>query len=140
MNEARKPLIMVIPPNELRAWLFAKPYFERALEHTDEWNIDDVAEQYCAGKIGVILCLSPEGTVFGALCVEVSEYPRKKVLQVHLFGADDHSEQWWMSDIWPQLQEFAKSIGCASIMGTGRDGWVRKLAAKHRYLWEVPLC
>jgi len=68
MNEARKPLIMVIPPNELRAWLFAKPYFERALEHTDEWNIDDVAEQYCAGKIGVILCLSPEGTVFGALC------------------------------------------------------------------------
>ncbi len=132
--------ILPLPANDLRGWLLARPYLERALAHTDEWNADDVAEQYCAGQVGVILCLGVDDKVFGALCVEVANYPRKRALQVHLFGADDHSEDLWMGYIWPQLQDFAKGIGCASIMGTGRDGWARKLAAKRRYLWEVPLC
>ena len=131
--------IVVAPVNNLFAWRQAEPYLRRALEHTDEWNIDDVAAQYCAGAVGIILCTREDSTVFGALCVETIDYPRKRILQVHLFGADDHTEDLWMPFIWPQLQEFAKNTGCASIMGTGRDGWIRKLKAKHRYLWEVPV-
>ena len=134
-----QPSIFVLPPNDLRGWTFAEPYLLRALEHTDEWGIDDVREQYCAGKIGLILCLDRWRTPFGAICTEVADYPKKRVLQVHLFGAKDHTEDDWMAFIWPQLQEAARQAGCSAISGTGRDGWVRKLHAKRRYLWEVGL-
>ncbi len=139
--EDLEPAAQILPcaANDLRAWLLAEPYLKRALEHTDEWDLRDVATQFCANKVGLILCLNKDRTPFGALCVEFMDYPKKRVLQVHLFGADDHSEALWMDYIWPQLQELARQSGCQSIMGTGRDGWVRKLKAKHRYLWEVGL-
>jgi hypothetical protein len=139
LPELPDPVIHPLPSNELRGWLLAEKYLKRALEHTDEWDLRDVATQYCSGKIGIILCLDRHRSPFGALCVEICDYPKKRVLQVHLFGAEDHSEELWMSFIWPQLQELARNSGCSSIMGTGRDGWVRKLHAKHRYLWEVGL-
>lgn len=139
LPELPDPAIHALPANDLRGWVFAEPFLLRALEHTDEWAIDDVREQYCGGKVGLILCLDRHRTPFGALCVEIIDYPKKRILQVHLFGANDHTEADWMTFIWPQLQELARSSGCSSIMGTGRDGWVRKLHAKHRYLWEVGL-
>jgi hypothetical protein len=138
-SDEAQPVILPLPANDLRGWTFAEPFLLRALQHTDEWGIDDVREQFCCGKVGLILCLDSMRTPFGALCVEIQDYPKKRILQVHLFGANDHSEEAWMGHIWPQLQELARSSGCSSIMGTGRDGWVRKLHAKHRYLWEVGL-
>jgi hypothetical protein len=136
---AREPSIFVLPANDLRGWTFAEPYLLRALEHTDEWGIDDVRDQYCGGKVGLILCMAGPGEVFGALCVEITDYPKKRMMQVHLFGADDHSEADWLNYIWPQLQDLARTHGCGAIIGTGRDGWARKLGAKRRILWEVPL-
>jgi hypothetical protein len=133
------PVIFVLPQNDLRGWTLAEPYLRRALEYADEWGIEDVREQYCGGRVGLILCLGPDKVPFGALCIEVADYPRKRVLQVHLFGADDHSEAAWLTHIWPQVQALARDLGCASVSGTGRDGWVRKLHAKRRYLWEVPV-
>jgi hypothetical protein len=140
--EDLEPPAQILPcaPNDLRAWLLAEPYLRQALEHTNEWAIDDVARQYCNGQVGIVLCLKGRArTVFGALCIEVMDYPKKRIMQVHLFGADDHSEDLWMQYIWPQLQDLCRSSGCVSIMGTGRDGWVRKLNAKRRYIWEVEL-
>jgi hypothetical protein len=140
--EDQEPLAQILPcaPNDLRAWLLGESYLRQALEHTDEWDINDVARQYCAGQVGLVLCLRGKSReVFGALCIELMDYPKKRVMQVHLFGAKDHSEELWMNFIWPQLQDLCRSSGCVSIMGTGRDGWVRKLKAKHRYLWEVEL-
>lgn len=134
-----QPRILVMPPNDLRAWTFAEPYFREAIVHSDEWLIEDVRDQYCAGKVGVVLALNSEGKVIGAFCVEMAVYPRKKVMQVHLFGADKNTEDDWMNHAWPQLQEFAREHGCDSAVGTGRDGWARKLHAKRRIFWEVPL-
>jgi hypothetical protein len=139
--EDLEPLAQILPcaPNDLRAWLLAEPFLKQALEHTDEWDINDVAAQYCSGHVGIILCLDKSRTPFGALCVEMMDYPKKRVMQVHLFGAKNHSEELWMDYIWPQLQDLCRNSGCVSITGTGRDGWIRKLKAKHRYLWEVKL-
>lgn len=136
-----KPPARIYPlvPNDLRGWLACEPYLKRALEHTEEWNISDVCRQYCDAQVGLIMCLDAEDRCFGALCVEFINYPRKRVLQIHLFGADDHSEELWINYIWPAVQAVAKEAGCASIMGTGRDGWARKLQAQFRRVWEVPL-
>jgi hypothetical protein len=141
VQDVPKPEAWIVPlqPNNLFMFKQCEPYLRRALEHTDEWDIDDVALQYANAAVGLILCLTGENRPFGALCVEVGEYPKKRILQVHLFGADDHSEDLWAAWIWPQLQDFARSLNCTSIIGTGRDGWARKLGAKRRILWEVPL-
>lgn len=132
--------IATMQPNDLNGWLHCEPYLKRALEHTDEWALEDVCGQYIQGKVFLIGCFVPDSPkAFGALCVEVINYPKKRVFQIHLFGADDHSEGLWMNFIWPQVQQLARELGCAAIMGTGRDGWARKLQARFRRLWEVPL-
>lgn len=132
--------IAVMQPNDLNGWLHCEPYLKRALEHTDEWALEDVCGQYIQAKVFLIGCFVPTSPkAFGALCVEIINYPKKKVFQIHLFGADDHTEELWMDFIWPQVQKLASELGCAAIMGTGRDGWARKLQAKFRRLWEVPV-
>jgi hypothetical protein len=137
--EAPQASIVLLQPNDLRGWMACEPHLARAIAHTDEWAIEDVREMFIEGKVGLILCLDGAGRPFGALCIEFIDYPKKRVFQVHLFGAEDHSEELWMNWIWPAVQGVARQQGCASIMGTGRDGWARKLQASFRRVWEVRL-
>jgi hypothetical protein len=138
-EEAPPARIVLLQPNDLAGWIAVEPFLKRALEHTTEWALDDVCRMSVEGSVGLILCVDADSKPFGALCIEFINYPKKRVMQIHLFGADNHSEDLWMNWVWPAVQDVARQHGAASIMGTGRDGWVRKLHAAKRYVWEVAL-
>jgi hypothetical protein len=129
------PNLFVAYPGDQGAWESALPYLERALTHTDDWGVDDVRALFREGKLVLLLCFHG-GKLFGGGIGEVEVYANKKVFAVHLFGADDHSEETWLA-LWPQLARLARGMGCAVVRGTGREGWSRKLGARRKVYWEL---
>lgn len=143
VEDTREPSLVVCPPNDLKAWLVAEPYIQRALEHTDEWQIGHVADAYISGRVGLALMLDQDRVPFGAIVFEILTYPAKRAFQVHIGAAGPHTEETWVQ-LQPAVADLARELGASSIMGTGRDGWPRKLKQlgfeiKTRYLWEMKI-
>ena len=134
------PQIVVVPPNDLRAWIAAEPYIAKAVAVSKDVTLEDTRTQYANGQVGLVLCLDEGQQVVGALVVERMQYPRRTFLMVHFFGAREHSEDLWMEHYWPQLRQFAKGAECEAIVATGRPGWARKLKCgtdRRIFEWEL---
>lgn len=117
-------------------WTTVVPYLTRALEKAQvpEWTLDQVYDNVASGQwalYGVV----DNWNVVGAGVVAVSDYGLRRVLEVVLFGADEHTKTW--EGVLDSLKEVAKSMGCAAIRCEGRPGWERALEMKRINLFEI---
>lgn len=140
-NDVVTARLEIVAANNLSGWLCAEEYIRSALEYTDEWLWQDVLSRYVLGEVGLANCWK-NGDVFAALIYEILDTPRKRYLHVHLFGADDHCEDYWQGACLPQLLAYARTLECDAVTGECRDhvgGWVRKLNAEKIVQFKIPL-
>ena len=134
------PQLLLVPPNDLNAWIQAEPLLAPAIATSKDVNLEDTRAQYANGQVGLLLCLDEAKQVIGALVIERTKYPRRTLLVIHFFGAKAHTDEIWMEHLWPQLVQFAKGAECDAVVATGRPGWARKLKCgtdRRLFEWEV---
>ena len=99
-------------------WATAKPMLEAALEHQDTHSIIDVyraieggaAQIWCADKSCVV--------------TEILEHPKKRVARIWL-AAGNRFEL--VTKMLPDIEDWARELGCDSVEVVGRRGWRRVL-------------
>ena len=99
-------------------WAAAKPLLEEALEHQDTHSIIDVyraleegdAQLWCADKSCIV--------------TEILEHPHKRVARIWL-AAGNRFEL--VSRMLPDIENWARDLGCDSVEVVGRKGWKRVL-------------
>lgn len=141
MDQVVTPLLIRCDPRLPSVWWKLSPYLERAIKESGcyrDWTIEDVFTLCAIGQCH-LWALVIGDSYFGACVTQITQYPRRKVMDALLVGADDHTEGMWLQ-CFEQLKAIARSFGASSISGTGRDGWFRKLDAdRRRYVIEVDI-
>ena len=130
--------MQVVAANTLNSWLVAEPLLSPALEHEDRYGIKDLCVMFIQGTAQLLLAFDEDDRVVGAMMVSVARFPLTTKLDILAFGAAEGQKGAWMA-LWPDLQKYARSFGCRSIIGGGRPGWARKLGAIETISWEAPL-
>ncbi len=125
---------MKLIPAAVGDWAACEPFLTAALAHTDEWQLPDVALAVLRGQVQLWILRDQLGNIAGSLVLYIDQRPRKRMLNVLLFGGAGD----WMSAI-DQLIELARENGCSSVTGSGRPGWVRKLGAIPAPHWEIKI-
>lgn len=95
----------------------AAPYLQATLDRTADgkMTLDDVRDRVMLGDLQLWLGEGFAGTT------EVLDYPQRRVVLVHLAGGKLDA----MLPVYPQIEEFAKSVGATGIEIAGREGWAR---------------
>lgn len=141
MDQVVTPLLIRCDPRLPWMWETLSPYLEMAIEESGcsrDWTIEDVFTLCAMGNCHLFALVHGK-RIFGACVTQITQYPRRKVMDALLVGADDHTEEMWLQ-CFEQLKAIARSFGASSISGTGRDGWFRKLDAdRRRYVIEVDI-
>jgi hypothetical protein len=138
MDEA---LIIRVDPRFPGVWQILVPYIKQALgksgAHRD-WVEEDVYQAVVSGQCA-LWALIHDDAVFGAVVSTEIYYPRRKVVDVTLMGADPNSEDKWLACV-ETFKRMAKASGASCLTATGRDGWSRKLGAdRQRIVFEIDL-
>jgi len=118
-------------------WDKVRPYFEIALSRggDKDWSLYDLYVAFATGRL-TLWTLVSGGRIVGAGATTVTEYPRRQVMEIVAMGTDKNTEQLWLP-LLEHLKKVASSLGCSAVVGTGRDGWARKLGAEERRVFEV---
>lgn len=141
MDQAVKPALIRCDPRLPGLWPILSEYLKSAIEESGcarDWTIDDVFAMCAVGQCHLWALVAGD-SYFGSCVTQITQYPRRKVLDVLLVGADRHSEHLW-KECFEQMKAIGQMFGASSISGTGRDGWFRKLDAdRRRYVIEVDI-
>lgn len=112
-------------------WERAKPLLKRALRYQDTHSLMDVRDailreeaQIWCGRSSVIV-------------TELHTHPRKRECRIWLAAGDKNE---LVSEMLPEVEEWAKMKKCKAVSVVGRAGWTRVLAGykqPHRVLEKV---
>ena len=116
-------MIVTLPPlDELAAkWHLVAPLLHKATSRTGCYEPIDLLALAMAGRVTIWLCESGAG-IAAAVCAEVKQYPRKRILEM-LFIGGSHMDLW-LRPLVQAIDEYAKQTGC-DIASVGRRGWAR---------------
>lgn len=97
----------------------ARPYLEAALakDPTGTWDIDTIRDRYLRGDVQLW-----HGSRYAGI-TEVLNYPKRRVVLVHLAGGELDA----ILDHFEDLETFARIVGATGIEVMGREGWARVL-------------
>ena len=130
-----------VDPRYPGAWGAVVPYLREALEKGDgvrDWSERDIYQSAIDGRTELWAVVT-NGSVSGAMLTCVTRYPQRSVVEVIAAGADAHSDENWLP-LLEDLKNMARAIGATAIVGTGRNGWGRKLnATRTRVVWELDI-
>jgi hypothetical protein len=102
----------------IEEWDRCRGWIEAALPFAGGTHtIGDVREAVEAGRA---LLLAGKSS---AMVCEVQAYPRSKSFHIWLAGGDLDE----LRSAQPQLEDFARRLGCSRISIAGRRGWVRAI-------------
>ena len=110
-----------------------KPLIDKALIKSDEaYNsldyLDLIIRGVCALWVGV-----DNNEIQSALVCEVTQLPRAKVLQIHVWSTKSgYDYEPWM-ELFDSIEGFGRENGGSLIEVTVRKGLARKLNWKHTY-------
>ena len=85
-------------------------------------TFDDVQESVQAGAMQVFA--RPRSIII----TEIVQYPRSKALHMFLGGGEMEE----IEDMFPEIEAWARSIGCSAVTATGRHGWARTFMTRKR--------
>lgn len=104
-------------------WPTVEPLLEMALEHGDgDLTIEDVYSDLMDGT--QILLIAYNQGIKAAITMEIVTGRRSRWLNVVLCGGEDSDE--WLEE-WKEAAEQIAEEQEASLMVTGRRGWLKKL-------------
>ena len=129
-----------VDPRWPGAWYALKGFLADALEKGNggkDWSLDDIRAAAIEGHVALWGLVKNNG-IYGAGVTTVTQYPRRRVLEVLALGCEKDTEELWRP-LLDHLRGLAQSLGCSAIIGTGRPGWGRKLGAAERRIFEIEI-
>ena len=124
----------LIPPKVVPdLWFEVQPLIDKALDRSDEaYNSEDYLNLILKGEC--MLWIGTDGKeIKSALICEVVEYPRTKILQIHIWATKSgHDYEPWM-ELFDSIEDYGRENGCSCIEVTVRKGLAKKLNWKHTY-------
>jgi len=119
-------------------WPAIEPHVRRALKYHPFMEPDDILESLLLGGLRLFVA-TKEGGILGFACMEVIQYPRRKVANVLCAGGEQGFLSVAVHDLLPVLKSWAAEQDADTFALTGRPGWVRMLrgfeAIAHITLW-----
>jgi hypothetical protein len=85
-------------------------------------TFEDVQESVQAGAMQVFA--RPRSIII----TEIVVFPQRKVLNMFLGGGEMEE----IEDMFPEIEAWAASMGCAAVTATGRHGWARSFMTRKR--------
>ena len=112
------------------------PYVESAMkEGADrDWTMDQVLVKLQTGEWGLYGVLRGD-EVTGAGVTAITQFGKRRVMEIILFGADINSRQW--IETLDALKAEARRFECSALQGRGRAGWARYLDATPIHSFEI---
>jgi hypothetical protein len=136
--------VSMVPPGHIHdCWEYVKPYMEMAAKQThgrfhDE-DIFDLVTQRNDHHLWVAFDDGP--TYYGAVVTGFTEYPNKRVLNMHFCGGEELDK--WKDLMLALLRRWATDTQCDAIEFSGRKGWAKIFAGDgNQVRWvtcELPL-
>ena len=124
----------LIPPKVVPdLWFEVQPLIDKALDRSDEaYNSEDYLNLILKGEC--MLWIGTDGKeIKSALICEVVEYPRTKILQIHIWATKSgYDYEPWMK-YFNSIEDFGRDNGCTLIEVKVRKRLARKLKWEHNY-------
>jgi hypothetical protein len=108
-----------------------------ALRRFDLYGVEDVRELVDSGAWE--LWVATVGPRVAAFCVvEVAEFPRRRVMIIHVSGGDSAETH---NALWPLIKASAKARGCSRVISDPRRGWFRagKMPADWQHIADTAM-
>ena len=127
---------MVPTEHVVNLWEEVEPHLQKAAEYTyGRYKVDDILD--CLTDYGYTLWIAfEEKQIKGAVVTMISQYPRKKYLDMLFTGGVELNS--WKEPMLDLLQKWAFDNKCDGIESTGRPGWAKIFKANgHKPLWHT---
>ena len=103
-------------------WSEIEPLLRQGTQRTGCYEPIDLLLMTLTGRAWIWVCES-DGRIDAAICAEVKQYPRKRVLDV-LFGGGSNMKNW-IKPLIEAVDQHAAACGCSLVASVCRKGWVR---------------
>jgi hypothetical protein len=107
-----------------RVWPTVAPFFEKALEHSKDYDISHAQSFAASGRWALFVAVDDEGAVKGAGLVEFMNRPRQRVALVPLMGGRLIVGE----EGFKQFKELLASFGATEIEAVVRESVARLYA------------
>ena len=124
----------LVPPDVVPTiWSEVQPLIDKALTRSDEaYNSEDYLNLLLSEECMLWLGIEDDEIKIILIC-EVVEYPRTKILQIHIMATKSgHDFESWRSYL-NSVEDFGRDNGCTLIEVTVPKGLARTLKWEHNY-------
>ena len=117
--------IGLVHPEEVpKIWGEVLPQIERCVPHSEgEMTPEDFYIALVDAEMQLWIAVEDD-EVLASMVTQIIPYPAKKVLRV-IAIAEGEMDKWFYFQ--PDLEEFARLMGCTSLEAWGRKGWKKIL-------------
>jgi len=116
-----KTRVVQVRPDDVQSiWPLVEPHLDKATPHSEgEMEAQDFLPFLSNSEMQLWIAVE-EREVLAAMVTQHIPYPRKRVLRVVSIGGGDMNK-WF--PFYPELENYAKSLGCSHLEAWGRKGW-----------------
>jgi hypothetical protein len=104
-----------------RAWPQVEPILKRATDRVTGYEPIDLLRLTMSGHMSMWLVCDYTDAPVAVAVTQLKEYPRLRVLEVPFIAGS--GLRHWHRQLLRVLDEQARALGCADIMGFDRKGW-----------------
>lgn len=114
----------MVPQDSIgEVWPQFAPHFQAALARgAGEYWLEDVLRFLSDGSWQAWGAFSLDEGLLACAATEVVEYPRARILFLHMAGGREGGA---VGAMWPLVREWGRSQGCRAMRFMGRKGWAR---------------
>ena len=117
--------VTLVPAEDVPfVWDKVVPHLDKCIPYTyGRYELADILEVLLFNDHHLWVAFEENGEVHGAVVTQISEYPRKKCLDMVFCGGVKLA--LWKDEMLATLQDWAHDHGCDCIESNGRAGWGR---------------
>lgn len=104
-----------------QTWNLVSGFIGGALEHTDDYSLDQVKVYLTNGQWQLIVALDDSGKIKGCCTVTFQSYPNDRVAFITTIGGKFISDK----EIYKEFKELLKTQGATKVQGAARKSIAR---------------
>ena len=117
--------LVCMPPEFVQQFLpFARKYIDAAIERTGLSRASETHFDILAGSKLLWLIIDDASDIHGAVVTDVEQCQGQNLCVIFAYGSDNHKA---CAHLISDIENYARTIGCAAMRIYGRKGWVRHL-------------
>ena len=119
-------------------WRGVKPLIEKTQNRSDDClNVDDFLDMIIRGEVRLVVGLEMDfdgnfrslnsGCIKSIVVCEISEWPRFKVLDIHIWATVSGQDYQKWYDQFYTVEDYGRANGCCAVAAVARRGLAKKL-------------